>query len=91
MITNVTLNDSDLDGIEDSKDNCPDTFNPNQEDEDGDGVGDACDNCPYNENTDQKDTDGDGIGDVCFDSDFDKDGVKYQEQLSCRLEPFTKR
>ena len=30
MITKVTLNDSDLDGIEDSKDNCPNNYNPNQ-------------------------------------------------------------
>jgi hypothetical protein len=38
--------DSDGDGIADSCDNCPNTFNPDQADSDGDGVGDACDRCP---------------------------------------------
>lgn len=34
--------DSDDDSIPDSEDNCPDTYNPDQEDTDGDGIGDAC-------------------------------------------------
>ncbi|MFQ5453228.1 MAG: choice-of-anchor L domain-containing protein, partial [Candidatus Zixiibacteriota bacterium] len=34
--------DIDEDGIDDPDDNCPYTYNPNQEDTDGDGVGDAC-------------------------------------------------
>ena len=38
--------DSDGDGIPDSRDNCPDTFNPTQADADSDGVGDACDPLP---------------------------------------------
>jgi hypothetical protein len=35
--------DIDGDGVNDWDDNCPDTFNPEQEDTDGDGLGDACD------------------------------------------------
>ncbi len=36
--------DNDKDGIMNDVDNCPDTYNPNQEDLDDDGIGDACDN-----------------------------------------------
>lgn len=72
--------DSDGDGVPDSEDNCPNTYNPDQADSDGDGVGDACDtgvdsdgdgvpdtedNCPNTYNPDQADSDGDGIGDAC--------------------------
>ena len=36
--------DGDKDGIPDSIDNCPSTYNPDQKDSDGNGIGDACDN-----------------------------------------------
>src|SRR5262245_35421286 len=58
--------DSDEDGILDAKDNCKDTYNPDQEDLDQDKVGDACDNCPTLANPSQTDKDQNGIGDVCF-------------------------
>ncbi|MBX3125461.1 MAG: thrombospondin type 3 repeat-containing protein [Polyangiaceae bacterium] len=79
--------DTDGDGIEDGKDNCPTVKNANQKDTDGDGKGDACDpdmdgdgvpnaqdNCPLIKNAGQLDTDGDGMGDACDDDD-DNDGV----------------
>jgi len=76
--------DIDGDGVKDTQDNCPYTFNPGQEDDDNDGVGNVCDNCRTTANTDQADSDGDGVGDVCdncknkanFDQkDTDGDGV----------------
>mgnify|MGYP000633229807 CR=1 FL=1 len=57
--------DTDGDGVEDVRDNCPKAKNANQADGDGDGIGDVCDNCPNVENPDQVDNDDDGIGDVC--------------------------
>ena len=38
-----TGDDSDQDGISDDLDNCPDSYNPDQEDFDWDGIGDICD------------------------------------------------
>ncbi|MCK4660894.1 MAG: DUF2341 domain-containing protein, partial [Phycisphaerae bacterium] len=57
--------DMDGDGVPDFSDNCPATWNPNQEDGDGDDAGDACDNCPEHYNPDQADCDSDGTGDLC--------------------------
>jgi len=57
--------DADGDGIADDVDNCPYTYNPDQNDVDADGVGDDCDNCPDVYNPDQTDSDSDGVGDEC--------------------------
>ncbi|MCO6439441.1 MAG: thrombospondin type 3 repeat-containing protein [Phycisphaerae bacterium] len=57
--------DTDLDGIADETDNCPDDFNPGQADADNDVRGDVCDNCPDVANPTQGDADGDGVGNDC--------------------------
>jgi len=45
--------DYDNDGIQDTIDNCPFVFNPDQKDSDGDGIGDACEvTCPGDINKD---------------------------------------
>ena len=70
----LTQADTDLDGLLDVSDNCPETFNDGA-DLDHDFVGDACDNCPAVHNSPQSDADDDGQGDVCEGPDADGDGV----------------
>ncbi|MFQ5453386.1 MAG: M14 family zinc carboxypeptidase [Candidatus Zixiibacteriota bacterium] len=60
-----TSNDADNDGIENSLDNCPSTYNPGQEDDDSDSVGNVCDNCPAVANPAQEDNDSDNFGNLC--------------------------
>jgi len=38
--------DADNDGVYNARDNCPNTYNPDQKDSVGDGIGDACRNLP---------------------------------------------
>jgi cysteine-rich repeat protein len=38
-------NDSDVDGVPNASDNCPNNRNPGQEDSDNDGIGNVCDAC----------------------------------------------
>lgn len=38
--------DRDYDGVVNTDDNCPNTFNPDQDDDDDDGVGNTCDRSP---------------------------------------------
>ena len=65
LVGTAVAQDVDLDGVPDSVDNCPATYNPDQEDFDLDGVGDSCDNCMFVANTDQWDWDQDGKGSAC--------------------------
>ena len=63
--TVVGSDDYDMDGVTNMEDNCPCTYNPNQQDMDHDGRGDVCDNCPITFNPTQIDSDFDGVGDEC--------------------------
>ena len=57
--TNSTTssNDYDGDGVVDSRDNCPQNYNPTQTDSDRDGIGNTCDDGGVSQN----DYDGDGV------------------------------
>ena len=57
---NALAQDSDGDGIPDSKDNCPTMANPNQNDCDLDGIGDACE-IVVNRNTGNMGAFGNGV------------------------------
>ena len=57
--------DQDNDDVDADVDNCPFTYNPNQNNSDNDDLGDACDNCPYADNADQVNSDTDSLGDAC--------------------------
>ena len=46
----IVNTDSDNDTICNEDDNCPDTYNPDQEDSNNDGIGDACDGIGIKEN-----------------------------------------
>lgn len=65
------ITDSDLDGLPDNNDNCPNKANSQQLDEDGDGLGCVCDLCP---------DDPENNCDACADKDKDKDGY---DEIEC--------
>ena len=77
--------DSDVDGVVDDSDNCPNTANADQLDTDGDGLGDACD----------ADDDGDGVVDINdpwpldarYKGDDDADGMPNRWELRHGLDP----
>ena len=83
--------DTDSDGWDDGKDNCPLQPNVDQSNSDGDTLGDACDpdddndsfpdtvdNCPLLVNPDQADANKDGQGDACV---GDNDGDEISDGL----------
>jgi hypothetical protein len=84
VVGTLDPSDSDRDDVGNDADNCPRTYNPDQQDSDGDGVGNACDNCLEVANSLQEDVfplygpdPGNGIGDACeaIPEDMDEDGL----------------
>jgi hypothetical protein len=74
--------DDDGDGIEDTSDNCPTQFNPDQEDFDSDNFGDACDSDDDNDKTPDEadcqpfdDQVHPGVPEVCNGKDDDCSGL----------------
>jgi len=80
--------DTDKDGVNDNRDNCPLVPNVNQTNTDGDSQGDACDsdddndgiadgpdNCDLVANANQLDANANGVGDACEGDDRDGDGI----------------
>lgn len=77
----VPETDTDLDGIVDCVDNCPNIANPNQSDDDSDGLGDVCDQCP---NDSENDLDGDRVcGDI--DQCSDTPAFTLVDEFGCPL------
>lgn len=90
--------DVDCDAVEDSVDNCPDRFNPDQGDLDLDGAGDACDadkdgdgvdngsdNCVRHDNAGQDDVDADAAGDAC-DRCEDTPDAEVADRRGCSID-----
>ena len=79
-------NDTDVDGISDSVDNCLNTSNPSQDNNDGDAQGDACDLDDDNDGL----TDEDEInlhGTNPLKPDTDNDGIKDKIELEAGFDP----
>ncbi len=91
--------DYDDDEIIGTADNCPGTYNPEQEDDDGDGIGNLCegensdpdqdavpasyDNCQDLYNPSQTNLDFDLYGDAC---DEDKDGDRVPDDIEAQYD-----
>ncbi len=91
-----TVSDSDYDGLDDSVDLCPFTYDPTNADDDQDGIGNVCDSCLTLDNKSTLDTDQDGlldveecaIGTAIDNPDSDGDGLTdYDEVRVYGLDP----